>query len=201
MSSGVRDAYARRSAEYIDLFGSMEPVHPADLQLVTTWADSLEGPVIDAGCGPGQWTDHLASRGKDVSGVDLVPEFISRARRSYPGVRFDVGGFDRLDAETSSIGGVLSWYSLIHREPDDIRAPLREFARVLRPGAGLLVGFFTWPTLERFPHAVVDGYRWPVPLLASEVEAAGFDVVETYERTQSGARPQGAIVARRRSGQ
>lgn len=201
MSSGVKDAYARRSAEYIDLFGSMEPVHHADLHLVSAWADSLTGPVIDAGCGPGQWTDHLASHGMDVRGVDLVPEFISRARQSYPGIRFDVGGFDQLDAETSSIGGVLSWYSLIHREPDDIQTPLREFARVLRPGGGLLVGFFTWPTLERFPHAVVDGYRWPVPVLASEVEAAGFDVIETYERMQAGARPQGAILARRRAGQ
>lgn len=194
--SGVRDSYSRRSAEYIQLFGSMEPVHHADLHLVSTWADGLTGPVIDAGCGPGHWTNHLASRGREVRGVDLVPEFIARARDAYPGIRFDVGAFDRLDARTSSVGGVLSWYSLIHYEPDGILTPLRELARVIRPGGGLLVGFFSWPSLERFPHAVVDAYRWPVSRLASEVEAAGFDVVETYERVEKGARPQGAIVAR-----
>src|SRR5690349_9276738 len=120
VSGGVRDAYARRSAEYIELFGSMEPVHHADRHLVSSWAEGLTGPVIDAGCGPGHWTNHLASRGKDARGVDLVPEFIHRARQTYPGIRFDVGGFDELDADTSSVGGVLSWYSLIHREPEDI---------------------------------------------------------------------------------
>lgn len=92
---------------------------------------------------------------------------------------------------------MLSWYSLIHREPDDIQKPLQEFGRVLRPRGGLLIGFFSWPTLERFPHAVIDAYRWPVARLASEVEAAGFEVAETYERVEAGARPQGAIVARR----
>lgn len=198
---GVVDAYSRRSAEYIELFGSMTPVHHADLHLVSTWADGLTGPVIDAGCGPGHWTHHLASRGIDVRGVDPVPEFVSRARDAYPGIRFDLGGFDDLDdleAEPASVGGVLSWYSLIHCRPSEIQAPLRRFARIVRPGGGVLIGFFTWPTLERFPHAVVDAYRWPVPDLASQVEAAGFDVVETYERSETGARPQGAIVGRRR---
>ncbi|WP_327063234.1 class I SAM-dependent methyltransferase [Leifsonia sp. Leaf336] len=98
MSSGVADAYTRRSAEYITLFGSMAPVHHADLHLVSTWADGLSGPVIDAGCGPGQWTNHLVSRGHDARGVDLVPAFIVRARKEYPGIRFDVGRLDDLDA-------------------------------------------------------------------------------------------------------
>ncbi|GAA2063949.1 class I SAM-dependent methyltransferase [Leifsonia soli] len=196
----MANAYSRRSTEYIELFGSMDPVHRADLNRVSAWADGLTGLVIDAGCGPGHWTNHLAARGIDVRGVDVVPEFIARARDSYPGMRFDIESLEELDAEPSSAGGVLSWYSLIHYEPEDIHTPLREFARVLRPGGGLLIGFFTWPTLERFPHAVVDAYRWPPLSLASELESAGFEVVETYERTETGARPQGAIVARRRLG-
>lgn len=200
MSSGVADAYSRRSAEYIDLFGSMTPVHHADLHLVSAWAEGLSGPVIDAGCGPGQWTNYLVSRGNDARGVDLVPAFIARAREEYPGIRFDVGRLHQLNAGSASAAGVLSWYSLIHWEPNDIQTPLREFARVLRPGGGLMVGFFSWADLEPFPHAVIDAYRWPVSRLASEVEAAGFEIVETYERVQTGARPQGAIVARRPPG-
>jgi len=195
------DAYSRRSAEYIDLFGSMEPVHRLDLDRVSAWADGLTGPVIDAGCGPGQWTNYLAARGIDVRGVDVVPEFIARARDSYPERRFDIGSLDELDAERSSTGGVLSWYSLIHYEPERIQTPLQEFARVLRPGGGLLVGFFTWPTLEKFAHAVVDAYRWPPLVFAAQLERAGFEVVETHERIEPGARPQGAILARRRLNQ
>lgn len=59
MVNGVRDAYSSRAAEYVERFGSMGAVHPSDRQLVATWADGIEGAVLDAGCGPGQWTNFL----------------------------------------------------------------------------------------------------------------------------------------------
>jgi SAM-dependent methyltransferase len=199
VSGQVRRAYAERSSEYSDLFGSMEHVHPADLQLVSSWADEVTGPVVDAGCGPGQWTDSLVRRGVDARGVDQVPEFVARARAAYPAVRFGLGTIERLDAAPAELGGVLAWYSLIHHEPDEVGLLLREFARVIRPGGRLLIGLFTWPRRERFDHAVVPAYRWPIAEFAREVEATGFEVFETRERTAVGARPQGAVVARRRA--
>lgn len=54
----------------------------------------------------------------------------------YPDVSFDVGDFEALDAATDSLGGLLSWYSLIHQIPEEIQTPLAEFARVIRPGGG-----------------------------------------------------------------
>ena len=59
----VRTAYSGRSAEYIDLFGSIDAADDRDRQRVERWADGLDGPVLDAGCGPGHWTHHLAARG------------------------------------------------------------------------------------------------------------------------------------------
>ena len=76
----VRESYSARSQEYTDLFGSMDSTHVSDRALVTSWAATLTGPVLDAGCGPGQWTDFLAQAGLAVSGIDLVPEFVERAR-------------------------------------------------------------------------------------------------------------------------
>jgi hypothetical protein len=43
MVNVVSDAYSRRAAEYVDRFASMGAVHPADRQLVATWADGIEG--------------------------------------------------------------------------------------------------------------------------------------------------------------
>lgn len=193
-------AYSRRAAEYVDLFGSMAAVHPSDRQLVATWADAVTGSVIDAGCGPGHWTDYLVQRGTVASGVDLSHDLVASARAHYPGVTFEVGDVDALGATTGSLGGLMSWYSLIHREPSTIQIPLTEFARVLRPGGGLLLGFFEGSAIEKFDHAVLGAYKWPVAELIREVASAGFDVVETH--TRSGAserpRPHGAIVARRR---
>ncbi len=191
----VRESYSARSQEYADLFGSVASAHPLDRALIGSWADTVSGPVLDAGCGPGQWTDFMAGRGLAVSGVDLVPEFVERARKHYPDLSFEVGTLDALDIAAESLGGVLSWYSLIHHSPKDIRTPVAEFARILRSGGGLLLGFFEGPTVEAFDHAVTTAYRWPVAALAQELIDAGFEVIETHTRTGSGYRPLGAITA------
>ncbi len=198
MDNRVSDAYSRRAAEYTELFGSMSAVHPCDRHLLSTWADGIEGQVVDAGCGPGHWTNFLTECGFAARGVDLVPEFIDRARITYPGIRFEVGSLDTLDAKSGTVGGVLSWYSLIHHEPSTIRIALTEFSRVLRPDGALLIGFFESPVGEKFALAVASAYRWPVSDLGEELNAAGFDVIETHVRTTTGQRPHAEITARRR---
>lgn len=193
----VTSAYGRRAAEYTDLLGSMTAVHPSDRQLVESWADAVTGRALDGGCGPGHWTSHLAGRGLDVRGIDLVPSFIEHARAAHPDVRFDLGSIDAIDEPDASLGGVLSWFSTIHHEPARIGVPLAEFARVLRPGGLLLLGYFDGATIEGFDHAVVRAYRWPVDDLHEVLRAAGFDVIETQRRSTEGHRPVGAVLSRR----
>jgi ubiquinone/menaquinone biosynthesis C-methylase UbiE len=200
MTRDVRAAYERRAAVYTERLGSMAAVHPADEHLVSTWASAVDGPVLDAGCGPGHWTAHLAAQGVDVHGVDQVPAFIDAARRRHPHVPFTVADVDALPIASASVGGVLAWYSLIHHEPAAVPDTLREFARILRPGGSLLVGFFTGPDLVTFDHAVVTAHCWPPSALEAVLVIAGFDVVETHTRTVAGGRPRphGAVVARLR---
>jgi SAM-dependent methyltransferase len=199
MLNEVGNAYLRRATEYAEILGSMDAVHPSDRELVSLWADGIDGQIIDAGCGPGHWTNFLRERGAAASGVDLVPAFIDRARSVYPGVPFSVGSLETLDAGPGSVSGILSWYSLIHHEPSTIRIPLLEFARVLRPGGALLLGFFDSAVIEGFAHAVAPAYRWPVSDLTKELTSAGFDVIETHTRTTTGQRPHAAVIAQRKS--
>jgi len=195
----VTDAYSRRAEEYIDVLGSVDAMHPSDRQLIESWGDSVDGPALDAGCGPGHWTSHLARRRLDIHGVDLVPAFIEHARSTHPGVRFEIGSIDATGEPDGSLGGVLSWYSTIHHHPSRIAAPIAEFARVLRPGGALLLGFFDGPAVERFDHAVAPAYRWPAADLESLVQTHGFEVRETHRRTAPGHRPHGALLCRRDS--
>jgi SAM-dependent methyltransferase len=195
--SCVGEAYSARAAEYIELLGSVEAMHPSDRELIGTWGGQVVGPAIDAGCGPGHWTAYLASRGVDIRGIDLAPAFIDHARRAHPDLRFATGSLDALDASDASLGGVLAWYSLIHHAPDAMGSALDEIARVLRPGGLLLVGFFDGTAIEPFDHAVVTAYRWPVADLSERLRASGFEIVETHTRTGVGYRPHAAIVARR----
>ncbi|MGA9870539.1 MAG: class I SAM-dependent methyltransferase [Rhodococcus sp. (in: high G+C Gram-positive bacteria)] len=190
-------AYSARADEYTNLLGSMSAVHPSDRQVVESWAECLEGRVLDAGCGPGHWTNHLAELGLDVRGIDLAPAFISHARSTYPGVRFDLRSIDDIDEADGSLGGVLSWFSTIHHEPSAISTPLAEFARVLRPGGRLVLGYFNGRSIEQFDHAVVSAYRWPAEKLQDLLDAAGFVFLESHMREARGERPVGSIVCER----
>ena len=196
MTREAREAYARRAGEYIEDLGAISTVHPADLELVTRWARQVGGPVLDAGCGPGHWTAHLAGAGVDVRGVDGVSEFVDHARAAHPGCRFEQADLDALPLGDASASGVLAWYSIIHHQPEGIGVPLAEFDRVLRPGGQMLLGFFHGELVERFDHAVAPAYRWSIGALAERLRVAHFEVIETYTRTGPGHRPHGAIVAR-----
>lgn len=191
--------YDARADEYIAAFGSMDAAHPVDRSIVDAWATSVTGPVLDAGCGPGHWTGHLARRGLDVRGIDLSPRFVDHARSVRPGIRFDVGTIDDLEAGDEEFGGILSWFSTIHHDPDVVEVPLREFARTLRPGGRLLLGFFVGAEVEAFDHAVVRAHRWPAAELGRRADAAGLDVIETHTRATRGQRPVGALVCERRA--
>jgi SAM-dependent methyltransferase len=193
----IKNAYEVRAAEYIELLGSVEVMHPSDRELIATWGAQVAGPAIDAGCGPGHWTDFLRRRGVDISGVDLVPAFVDHARRAFPESRFATGSIESLGASDAALGGVLAWYSLIHHAPDAIGSALDEIARALRPGGLLLLGFFDGAAIEPFDHAVATAYRWPVTEMTGRLQASGFEVVEAHTRTGAGYRPHAAIVARR----
>ncbi|MDR6865761.1 SAM-dependent methyltransferase [Microbacterium resistens] len=196
--AAVRASYGARADECVAAFGSIDHAADPDRALIEAWALGIEGPVLDVGCGAGQWTHHLADLGVDVEGVDPVPEFIERARAAYPDQRYRLGRAEDLDVVDGALGGVLAWYSLIHTDPARIGDALAEFARGIRPGGGLALGFFTGPEVEPFAHAIVTAYYWPVDLLTSMVESAGFTVVHTETRTDPGVRSHGAIVASRR---
>ncbi|MFE6968493.1 class I SAM-dependent methyltransferase [Isoptericola sp. NPDC057653] len=200
MTGEASAAYAARAQEYTDLFGSMASVHDEDRDLVARWAAGLAGRVVDAGCGPGQWTDFLARQGLDAEGVDLAEPFLERARAEYPGVPFRRAALDDLGVPDGGLGGLLAWYSVIHTPPEGVDDVLAEFARALAPGGGLLVGYFRGPRVEPFDHQVTTAWFWPPDELAERLDRAGFDVVATAERTDPGHRPHGAVTARRRAG-
>lgn len=197
----VQAAYGARADEYIEAVGRIEHVANSDLALVREWALDCVGPLLDVGCGPGQWTHWLSEQGVQITGIDPVPEFIEQARAAYPGQSYSPGIADSLGVDAGLVGGVLAWYSLIHSDASGVEAALAAFARCVRPGGGLLLGFFACDTHEPFDHAVTTAWCWPVDLLASTVMESGLEVTHTATRAEPGmrgARTHGEIVAIRR---
>ncbi|WP_244301369.1 class I SAM-dependent methyltransferase [Leucobacter insecticola] len=108
-----------------------------------------------------------------------------------------MGQAENLGVATASLAGILAWYSLIHTPPAVIDRALAEFARAIRPGGSLLIGFFAGTLEAPFEHAVTPAYYWSTPALSQRLMRAGFTPTESVTRSDVGSRPHGAIVARR----
>jgi SAM-dependent methyltransferase len=138
----VRASYDRVSDNYVAMdVGDLAP-YPWLRAALDAFAEEVRrlGPVLDVGCGPGLVTAYLASRGVDVSGVDLSPRMVEHARLLHPGLRFDVASATDLRLDNDSLGGVLGWWSLFNLPRDVLPAVLTSFARALLPGGQVMVG-------------------------------------------------------------
>ncbi|MFD4440874.1 class I SAM-dependent methyltransferase [Nocardia sp. NPDC058519] len=189
----VQAAYTAIHTLYIDLFGSPTDLAPEDTAFAQTHL--APGPVLDLGCGPGQFTKFLTDAGITTTGIDLVPEFIAHARSTYPAIPFELGSLRAIDAPTESIHGLLAWFSLIHLDPIELPTVLAEFHRVLTPGGRLVIGFFeATEAVETFPHKVTTAYRWPTDHLAETLHTAGFTELARLHHPASGdIRPHSAL--------
>ena len=99
----VADEYVRRFLSELDR-------KPFDRKLLDDFADRIEGPVADIGCGPGHVARYLSERRVRVSGVDLSQQMIEQARELHPGISFRQGDMGALDFETGSLEAIVAFY-------------------------------------------------------------------------------------------
>lgn len=93
---------------------------------------------IDLGCGTGAFTRRLRVFGLELTGIDISPRSVERARASEDGIRYEVGDITATDLaegsfDVAALSGVLHH---ITASADRIRA-MREAWRILRPGGRL----------------------------------------------------------------
>ncbi|MGW0119744.1 class I SAM-dependent DNA methyltransferase [Streptomyces sp. NPDC003327] len=198
----VADAYERLLADQL----ADVPLDRAVLGAFVEQVNAAGGPrlVGDLGCGTGRVAAHLRGLGAEVFGVDLSPGMVAVARRSHPGLRFEVGSMTALDLPDGSLGGALSWYSTVHMGEPELAAACVEFHRALAPGGVVLVAFKVGDErvrLERaYGHEVdLDVYRRSPDRVAGYLTAAG--LVESARLVRAAgpeeATPQGFLMARR----
>lgn len=195
----IGSAYDARAAQYVELAGSIEQMDARDAAVIAAWRDASPGRLLDAGCGPGHWTEFLGRDGREARGIDLSVEFIATATSRHPGIAFEVGSFRELPFDSGSVGGILAWYSLIHTQPADLPEIFVEFGRVLAPGGSILIGYFDGEPGEPFSHAVAPAFFWSADALAELLVDAGFELVSSETRGREegeiSARPHGSLVA------
>jgi SAM-dependent methyltransferase len=193
----IREAYGAVADLYVSMFGSSEDTHEDDRDLIRRHLGRQPGPVLDLGCGPGHLTGYLHDLGVTITGVDLVPEFISHARATFPDVPFSVGTLQTIDMPDHAWSGILAWYSLIHVPPSELDGALTDLRRAVAGDGILVTGCFTADRVGGFDHKVLTAYRWPVGEFVQRLNRAGFVEIERIERPAEGpVRAHAALAAR-----
>ncbi len=98
--------------------------------------------VIDVGCGTGRhWADLAAGRPAHLAGVDSSPEMLARLRARHPGATLHERPGDDL-AFLADAGADVLVSTLMLGHVRDVENELREWCRVLRAGAHVLLTDF-----------------------------------------------------------
>jgi len=194
-TDSVRDAYDRLAPA----FSALAPckAHNAlyDRPAIQSLLPSLPGRrVLDAGCGPGIYSEWLVAQGADVVGVDLSPTMVSLARERLGGrAEFHVADLARpLDfLADASFHVVVS--ALVLDYVRDWEAVFREFYRLMRT-PGILVFSVSHPADEYYRLHPTGNY-----FQVEMVEAVFKALSPEPTRVPYFRRPLGAMIAPLRS--
>jgi 2-polyprenyl-3-methyl-5-hydroxy-6-metoxy-1,4-benzoquinol methylase len=116
---------------------------------LSLWHDLIDrynvpgGFALDLGCGSGVLTFHLAQKSARVVGVDAADGMVTlceeqRKERGIDNVRFMTGRLPLID-EAGLTNADLVISSSVVEYVEDLQGCLRLFARLLKPGAALIV--------------------------------------------------------------
>lgn len=183
----VRACYDVVAGNYASRFKNELDEKPFDRKKLDRFAASVEGRVLDLGCGCGHIGAYLASRGADVFGVDLSSGQIEQGRRLFPGLELRTGNMLDLDLADASVAGIAAFYSIVHFTPEQLATAAREMHRVLEPGGRLLLSFHIGAevvSLEEFldRHVEIDFMFFEVEEVVDCLRRAGFAEISFEER-------------------
>ena len=202
--TATRSSYDRLAVDYADHFRDALAELPVERAMLALFASLADGPVLEVGCGTGHATAHLHALGVRITGVDLSPGMLDVARRTCPGMDFEVASMLALPHADAAFAGVMAWYSTIHVPDELLPAALSELARVLRPGGHLMLDFQVGDEPLHMTHALghdieLTFHRRRPERMAALLAGAGVPVeVTTVRERREGERTGQAFLFARK---
>jgi SAM-dependent methyltransferase len=156
--------------------GSPEEV--ADKQrFYLPFLDGIPGPVLDVGCGRGEFLMLLRERGITASGVEINPIAVAACHEKDLKVEQGDGLAALAKKSEKSLGAVVAFQVVEHWSPETIFAFLRESRRALAPSGVIVLETINTDSLSSLRAFFLDpSHVRPVPpeALRFLAEAAGF---------------------------
>jgi len=161
--------------------------------------------VLDLGCGNGIPVASELAKRFAVTGVDLSPVQIERARSLVPGARFVCEDMTRVVFEPASFDAVTAFFSIINVPVAEQPGLIESVARWLEPGGWFLaiLGRTAWTGTERNWRGVQGATMYwsttDVATYRSWFVNAGFSIDEEGVQPEQG-NPGFAVLIARRAG-
>jgi len=160
---------------------------PAVHEMLAAWPVPLR--VLDAPCGTGRHTIHLAVAGHDVTGVDASPWMLAQAAAKNPDLTLVEGTIDALPFPTDEFDAAVCALLFDHLPRIDLA--IGELARVVRPSGRLLISNIHPMMALTGAHAsfrdsngdpnFIRSYHHPVSSYFEAFRAHGLTVVDCRE--------------------
>ncbi|NOT85739.1 MAG: malonyl-ACP O-methyltransferase BioC [Methylococcaceae bacterium] len=156
----IRQAFAN-AAEHYDDFAHLQRM-VADSLLQKSALTTLQGKVLDIGCGTGYLTQQLQVLGgyQQLIAFDIAQPMLQKTQQRLQGVvSYVCGDADMLPFQAASLDSIFS--SLALQWCQHLPTVLQNFRRVLKPGGTLVFATFGTETLTELKQAwaTVDQYR------------------------------------------
>ncbi len=159
------DVYRERAAQWVESRSGVTD----DVDAFVARLGPDDRPVLDLGCGPGQYLSRLP---EGSIALDAVAELLEEVPSHSPAALRVQADLARLPFRRGSLGAAWANKSLVHLPRAEVPMALWDLHRCLRLGAPVTLGLFPG---RRFS-------LWPEPLLRAVVEGAGFADVQITAR-------------------
>lgn len=147
--------------------------------MIDLFADSVKGPVLDVGSGPGRDALLLKERGLDVTCIDASQAMIELCKEK--GLCAIAADFEELPFDDGKFHGVWAYTSLLHTPKAEVNKPMSEISRVLQPGGILGLGLIEGDQELYRESSGMNRPRWFSFYTKEEIEALlekhGFEVL------------------------
>lgn len=103
-----------------------------------------DGPILEAGCGLGQFVHSISDIGYDCIGIDTAQETIAKIKSTYPDLNVNVMDINNLEYPSGHFAGYWS-LGVIEHLPESYEQALQEMYRVIKPSG---YGFVAVPIMS-----------------------------------------------------
>lgn len=109
------------------------------IKLINKFVPNANNKILDFACGTGTHAGILDKKGFEVTGVDLSPEMLAKARKKYPNIKFHLGNMKNWNGSTKFAAIIIFFNSILYnKSKDELKATLKNCYDQLQKN-GLLI--------------------------------------------------------------